>query len=335
MTANKDKSNAILVSTLLIFGSVALISFSYLISILLYDTLLTKVGQAAMLISSSFVYIAFLLFLIILFVNVKNIKFSFLKTLVVILVSFQPFLLIFFGQIIFNFSLSSDLKAIVGKEGLFCLLKYIAMMAILVLVFFFLLKKKRKLIFNISCFLILTISYVILSGFSSCVTTFLTFQNYHIAHLKLGKQIPDIKLKSLTSDSLSFRQYAGKVVLVEFWSTTCSGCIKSTPMLVEFYEKMPKDHFQMIGISNEISSEDSIKILNYCTKKNVTWLQCTEAQLTGISKYFQILMIPYYCVLNKENKIKYVGLNPLYALQSVEKMVGVNPMAAEIIKKTQ
>lgn len=63
------------------------------------------------------------------------------------------------------------------------------------------------------------------------------------------RQAPDVAFKTLDGRELSLAQLQGRPVLVNFWATTCPGCIKEMPHLVELYNKLSPQGFEIIGIS--------------------------------------------------------------------------------------
>ncbi len=60
---------------------------------------------------------------------------------------------------------------------------------------------------------------------------------------------PDISLNIIDGRKIEFRSLRGKPVLVTFWSTTCSSCIKEMPHLAELYKQLNKDGLEIIGIA--------------------------------------------------------------------------------------
>jgi len=50
---------------------------------------------------------------------------------------------------------------------------------------------------------------------------------------KLGDRAPDFTLPTLDGDIVQLSMYVGRVVVVEFWFITCSGCVASLPHLEE------------------------------------------------------------------------------------------------------
>ena len=62
-------------------------------------------------------------------------------------------------------------------------------------------------------------------------------------------QAPAVTFKTLDGRSLSLDDLRGRPVLVNFWATTCPGCIKEMPHLVELYEKLHPQGLEIIGVA--------------------------------------------------------------------------------------
>ena len=60
---------------------------------------------------------------------------------------------------------------------------------------------------------------------------------------------PDISLNIIDGRKIEFSSLRGNPLLVTFWSTTCSTCIKEMPHLVELYKQLNKDGLEIIGIA--------------------------------------------------------------------------------------
>lgn len=64
-----------------------------------------------------------------------------------------------------------------------------------------------------------------------------------------GKQITELEGETLTGETLDWKKYAGKVVLLEFWATWCGPCLTEIPNLKKTYEKYHPQGFEIIGIN--------------------------------------------------------------------------------------
>ena len=91
---------------------------------------------------------------------------------------------------------------------------------------------KIKLILLISTLIIFTI------------TVFIFF----ISSQELNKA-PNISLNTIDGRKIEINSLKGNPLLITFWSTTCSTCIKEMPHLVELYKQLNIDGLEIIGIA--------------------------------------------------------------------------------------
>ena len=62
-------------------------------------------------------------------------------------------------------------------------------------------------------------------------------------------QAPDLTVTTLQGDRLSLADLRGHPVLITFWASTCSGCIKEMPHLIELYNELAPGGLEVIGIA--------------------------------------------------------------------------------------
>ena len=60
---------------------------------------------------------------------------------------------------------------------------------------------------------------------------------------------PDITVNTIDGQTLNFKSFAGKTLLVSFWATTCSICLQEMPHLVDLYNELNNAGFEIIGIA--------------------------------------------------------------------------------------
>jgi len=63
------------------------------------------------------------------------------------------------------------------------------------------------------------------------------------------KASPDISLRDVDGNELRLADYRGRPLLVTFWATTCPGCIREMPHLVELYRELAPRGLEVIGIT--------------------------------------------------------------------------------------
>ena len=60
---------------------------------------------------------------------------------------------------------------------------------------------------------------------------------------------PEVRFATLSGESLKTSDLRGKVVLVNFWATSCVSCVKEMPKMVETYKKFAPRGYEMIAVA--------------------------------------------------------------------------------------
>jgi len=60
---------------------------------------------------------------------------------------------------------------------------------------------------------------------------------------------PKLTLYPLDNQPMTLEQFQGKPILITFWATSCTGCVKEIPHLVELHEKYASQGLKIIGIA--------------------------------------------------------------------------------------
>ncbi|WP_421793930.1 TlpA family protein disulfide reductase [Hydrocarboniphaga effusa] len=62
-----------------------------------------------------------------------------------------------------------------------------------------------------------------------------------------GGQAPAISLPDLTGQPRTLAEFRGKLVLVNFWATWCTPCLKEIPMLIDMQTRFGEQGLQIVG----------------------------------------------------------------------------------------
>lgn len=63
------------------------------------------------------------------------------------------------------------------------------------------------------------------------------------------KEAPALSIRTLEGDSVELASLRGKPVLVTFWATSCTGCVKEIPHLIELYQEFSPQGLQLLAIA--------------------------------------------------------------------------------------
>ena len=68
--------------------------------------------------------------------------------------------------------------------------------------------------------------------------------------LSTGTPAPDFTVKDLDGKQVSLASLRGKVVLIDFWTTSCHPCIKSLPRLAELHAQYKAKGFELLAVAS-------------------------------------------------------------------------------------
>lgn len=78
---------------------------------------------------------------------------------------------------------------------------------------------------------------------------------------------PHTTFVTLAGKNINMADLKGKVVLVNFWATTCGTCVKEMPSLVETYHAYKDKDFEMVAVAMDY--DPPAQVLNFATHKKL------------------------------------------------------------------
>ncbi len=127
--------------------------------------------------------------------------------------------------------------------------------------------------------------------------------------LAIGAVAPDINLPGPGEDGESVSLYSlrGKIVLLDFWASWCSPCIRELPNLINVYNKYNDQGFEIYGVSLD-KSHDAWK--GAIEKYDMNWVHVSDLKYwqSKAAQLYNVEGIPYTVLIDKEGKIIAKGL---------------------------
>ncbi len=131
---------------------------------------------------------------------------------------------------------------------------------------------------------------------------------------------PPVTFKTIDGQQLTTESLRGKVVLVNFWATSCSSCIKEMPELVQTYTKYRERGFEMVAVA--MSYDPPNYVLNYAQTRQLPFKVAFDADGSNAKAFGDVQLTPTTFLIDKQGNIlkRYVGVPEFASMhQLIEK----------------
>ena len=119
--------------------------------------------------------------------------------------------------------------------------------------------------------------------------------------LRIGSPAPELNCLDINNKKYSLKDFKGKYIYIDVWSTKCGPCIREIPFLKKFAEN--NKNVTVLSISIDNSIEEWKKMV---TEKNLTGIQlhAENGWRSKFAKDYIIKSTPTYILIDKDGKIK-------------------------------
>jgi peroxiredoxin len=121
------------------------------------------------------------------------------------------------------------------------------------------------------------------------------------------QQAPEVTFLSIDGQKISSQSLRGKVVMVNFWATSCTTCVKEMPQMVETYNKFKDQGLEFVAVAMSYDRPDYV--LNYTETRKLPFKVALDAGGDLAKQFGDVAMTPTTFVIGKDGKIlkRYLG----------------------------
>lgn len=125
--------------------------------------------------------------------------------------------------------------------------------------------------------------------------------------LNRGTAAPAVTYTSLSGEKISSESLRGKVVMVNFWATSCVTCIKEMPDMVKTYNKFQGKGLEFVAVA--MSYDQPNYVLNYAQTRSLPFKVALDTDGALAKAFGDIKLTPTTFVIDKKGNIlkRYVG----------------------------
>ena len=118
---------------------------------------------------------------------------------------------------------------------------------------------------------------------------------------------PDVTFTSLTGKRIELRNLRGKVVMVNFWATSCTTCVHEMPQMVETYNRYKERGLDFVAVA--MSYDPANYVLNFTETRKLPFTVALDPQDQLARSFGDVKLTPTTFVIDKQGNIikRYVG----------------------------
>lgn len=129
----------------------------------------------------------------------------------------------------------------------------------------------------------------------------LTFAVYAAPlHATPPSTLPPLALPDLEGKTHDAKEWHGKVVVIDFWATWCTGCRETIPVLTRLHDKYGSKGLVVAGVSTDKGPKE--KVAKFVRKMKMPYQILWDAE-DGQSKVFGFEALPSVYVFGRNGKL--------------------------------
>lgn len=127
---------------------------------------------------------------------------------------------------------------------------------------------------------------------------------------------PAISLTTYQGEKLELNGLQGKVVLVNFWATSCTTCIKEMPALIETHRKYAAQGYETVSIAMDYDPPGFVTA--YALKNGLPFKVVHDADGSAAKAFGDIRLTPTTFLIDRQGRIikRYLGAPDFAALHA-------------------
>jgi len=118
-----------------------------------------------------------------------------------------------------------------------------------------------------------------------------------------GEKFPLEEFIEKSGNKIKISDYKGKVLLLVFWASWCSGCIENFPLYKALMSELKDDNIELLLLSIDDDLKAYQKIVNDYPLNNAKYINIGYNFLNADLLSLNISAVPHFIVLDKEGRI--------------------------------
>lgn len=112
---------------------------------------------------------------------------------------------------------------------------------------------------------------------------------------------PEVVFTLLDGKQVSTKDLRGKVLLVNFWATTCPGCVAEMPQLIETYQHYRAQGFELVAVA--MAYDPPANVARFTQQHALPFSVALDTDGRVASAFHDVQLTPTAFVIDRQGRI--------------------------------
>ena len=119
--------------------------------------------------------------------------------------------------------------------------------------------------------------------------------------------VPKAQVQLLDGQTFDTASLRGKVVLVNFWATSCTTCVGEMPEMVQTYDQFAPKGFELLAVAMQYDPPNYVR--NFAEQRKLPFTVAMDTKGTAAKAFHDVRLTPTSFLIDKSGRIvkQYVG----------------------------
>lgn len=113
--------------------------------------------------------------------------------------------------------------------------------------------------------------------------------------------MPEVALHTLSGESLPLSQLRGRVLLVNFWATSCPSCLREFPKLLEIHRKFAARGYETVAVAMSYDPPEAVRA--YVQQANLPFVFALDREGAAAAAFGDVRLTPTTFVIDRRGRI--------------------------------
>ena len=112
---------------------------------------------------------------------------------------------------------------------------------------------------------------------------------------------PAVTFSMLTGEKIVLNDLRGKVVLVNFWATTCPGCVREMPGMIDTYKQYKGKGFEIVAVAMPYDPPNHV--LQFAQDKQLPFPVALDITGEAVRAFGNVNLTPTHFLIGKDGRV--------------------------------